>query len=185
MVSRSSTTSQPAETVVVGVVHHAHGIRGEVAVELLSDVPGRLAEGREFTAVDRRGGRRALTVAAARPHKGFSLVTFEGVADRNAAEALRGSTLEVEPHEVPPPPAGAFYQFQLVGCRCHDREAGVLGEVTDLVEEGGGQMLVVSGPAGEVLVPFVERFIRSIDVEARSIELDLPPGLVEACASRS
>ncbi len=192
MASRSSTSSATAapragepDSVVVGVVHRAHGIRGEVAVEPLSDVPGRLAAGSALTAVDRRGGRRELRVASARPHQGLSLVTFEEVADRDAAEALRGATLEVALAEVPPPPAGAFYQFQLVGCRCRDAAAGELGLVTDLVDDGGGQILVVSGPAGEVLVPFVERFIRSIDLEARSIELELPPGLIEACASGS
>lgn len=195
MASRSSTSKPPPdavaetvlvpETVLVGVIHRAHGVRGEVAVEPLSDVPGRLAPGSVLTAVDRRGNSRPLEVASARPHKGLVLLTFEGVAGRDQAEALRGATLEVGRGEVPPPPAGAFYQFQLVGCRCRDLAAGELGEVADLVDDGGGQILVVQGPAGELLVPFVERFIRSIDLEARAIELDLPPGLIEACASGS
>lgn len=170
---------------MVGVVHRAHGIRGEVAVEPLSDVPGRLAPGSALTGVDRRGERRRLTVAASRPHKGLVLVTFEGVASRDEAEALRGATLEVGSGEVPPAPEGSFYQFQLMGCRCRDLAAGELGLVTDLVDDGGGQILVVEGPAGELLVPFVERFIRSVDLEARTIELDLPPGLIETCASGS
>jgi 16S rRNA processing protein RimM len=188
MASRSSTNSRRRplpETVAVGEVRRPHGVRGEVAVEVLSDVPGRLAPGNEVLAVSADGRRRTLRVAGRRPHRGGVLVTFEGVADRDGAEALRGATLEVARSTVPAAPAGTYYHFELLGCRCADREAGELGEVVDLVEDGGGLILVVRGERGEVPVPFVRRFIRSIDVAAGVIELELPEGLVETCASRS
>ena len=71
------------------------------------------------------------------------------------------------------------------GCRCRDAAAGDLGEVVDLVEDGGGLLLVVDDGQRRVPVPFVRAFLRRVDPEGREIELELPPGLLEACASRS
>ena len=87
--------------------------------------------------------------------------------------------------EVPPPPAGLYYHFELVGCRCLDAESGDLGEVTAVIEDGGGVLLEVSGAGRTLPVPFVEAFLESVDVAGKTICLRLPPGLVETCSSRS
>ncbi|KAB2950064.1 MAG: 16S rRNA processing protein RimM, partial [Thermoanaerobaculia bacterium] len=102
------------------------------------------------------------------------------------AEDLRGARLEVAGAAVPAPPAGAFYLFELVGCRCVDRRAGELGVVADVVEGGGGWLIVVERDGGgRLLLPFVERFLRRVDRAAGRIEWALPEGLIEACESRS
>ncbi|HSM52451.1 MAG TPA: ribosome maturation factor RimM, partial [Thermoanaerobaculia bacterium] len=113
------------------------------------------------------------------------LVELAGLTDRDAAEELRGCWLEVPAAAVPPAPEGSFYFFELVGCRCHDRLAGDLGEVVDLLEDGGGLLLLLERPGARLLVPFVERFLLRVDPAGRRIELDLPPGLVETCTSPS
>jgi 16S rRNA processing protein RimM len=87
---------------------------------------------------------------------------------------------------VPAAPAGAHYHFELVGCRCRDRQAGELGTVADVVAGGGGWLLVVEREdGGRLLLPFAERFLVAIDRAGGRIEWDLPEGLIEACASRS
>lgn len=189
MASKSSTTEGARQralpdTVTVGAVRRPHGVRGEVLVTVLSDFPERLAPGSEVTAVTPRGDRRPLRVVASRPHKGTALITFEGITDREAVRALEGASLEVPRSQVPPAPPGTYYHFELLGCRCSDRTAGELGEVVELVEDGGGLLLIVRGEAGEVPVPFVRRFLRRVDVERGRIELELPEGLLEICASR-
>jgi 16S rRNA processing protein RimM len=126
-----------------------------------------------------------LDVVRSRPHKGAFLVTFDRVDDRDAAEALGGCFLEVPIDEVPPAEDGTWYWFQLVGCLCVDRTAGELGRVVDLAEDGGGLLLVVEDDQGTSLpVPFVETFLVAVDVDGKRIDLDLPPGLIETCASR-
>lgn len=227
---RTERDDLPA-TVLVGRVGRPHGVRGEVVVDVLSDVPGRLDPGSSLLPADGEGeplrpGARPgvpprLVVAASRPYQGGALVRFEGFGDRgdrNRAAALTGLYLAVERSRVPPPPEGSFYRYELVGCRCRDG-ARELGRVVDVVEDGGGLLLIVEGPpagaagageepdagaaggsegprearpgadAGEetrrVPIPFVERFVREIDVAAGEIVLELPEGLVEACESTS
>ena len=135
----------------------------------------------------RPAGPRAelVTVAASRPHRGGMLVTFAGIDDRDRAAELRGAGLAVARERVPPAPAGAYYHFELLGCRCHDRRDGDLGVVVDLMDDGGGLILVVDDGSRRVPLPFVASFVAAVDVAAGTIELELPPGLVETCASRS
>lgn len=195
MSSKSSrkTTDAPADTagradlperVAVGRVLRPHGVRGEVVVEVLSDVPGRLAPGRRLSASWAGKPARTVTVETYRVHKTGALVRFAGSEDRDQAEELRDALLEVDRSEVPAAPEGTYYWYQLLGCRCWvDGED--LGEVTDLVEDGGGLLLVVSKEGRQVPIPFVQSFLKEVDVESGRIELDLPEGLLEACASGS
>lgn len=187
--SSSSKTDAPAppESVQVGEILRPHGVRGEVVVFATSDTPGRFAPGAELALAEPRGGARALRIATVRERRpGLLVVGFEGIADRDGAEALRGGVLEVERARVPEPPAGAFYHFELIGCRCRDRRAGDLGRVADLLADGGGWLLIAEREDGQrVALPFVERFLVGVDREGRTIDWDLPEGLVEACASRS
>lgn len=199
MSSRSSKKTKSDDRVEVGRVLRSHGIRGEVAVESFSDVEERFAAGAVLLATPRAGsaagrpGLERLTIDSVRPHRGALLIGFAGIEDRDAADALRGAVLEVPREAVPAPPEDTWYHFQLEGCRCRDARLGDLGEVTAVVEDGGGVLLVVEGAVegpyqGErrrLLVPFVRAFVREVAPEEGRIELDLPEGLIEACASTS
>jgi 16S rRNA processing protein RimM len=204
MSSTSSKTSEPPaapaatrETVAVGRILRTHGLRGEVVVEVLTDAPRRFDPGSSLLLVREGRPEMALVVAARRAASGpgrstgggrarqaTALVRFAGIDDREAAAALRGGWLEIERSLVPPAPAGTYYRFELLGCRCSDG-GEEMGEVVEVVEDGGGLLLIVADGRREVPVPFVARFLRAVDVAHGRIELDLPPGLIEACASRS
>jgi len=196
MSSKSSKTEGPEgtgaarddlpETVAVGRVLRPHGVRGEVVVEVLSDVPDRFRKGSRLLGV--REGAPAtpatLIVASSRPHKTGAVVRFEGFADPDQAAVLRGLDLEVPRAEVPKAPAGTYYQYELLGCLCRDGDTE-LGRVVEVVEDGGGLMLIVAGEGRRVPVPFVKEFLRRVDVEVGEIDLALPPGFLEVCASES
>jgi len=185
----SDTTREdlPAR-VTVGRVLRPHGIQGDVVVEVLSDVPGRLDPGSRLIATRGSEQERTLTVASSQAHKTGARVRFEGVAGRDGAEALRNLSLEVERSAVPAAEPGTYYYYELLGCRCHDGERD-LGTVVDLEEDGGGLLLIVESIGDEgaqrVPVPFVEKFLREVDVARGRIVVDLPPGLLEVCTSRS
>lgn len=168
---------------IVGRVVTVHGLRGELRVRSLSDNPARFAPGARMLAGSATTPPRALEISSARPHKDQLLVRFVGVDDRDAASELLGADLFVGVADLPAAPEGAYYHFQLEGCRVVDRQVGELGEVRRVLEDGGGDLLEVVGPRGVVPIPFVEAFVVRVDLVERQIDLDLPEGLVEACAS--
>ncbi len=180
------------DRVLVGLITRPHGVRGEVKVEIWSDVPNRFDPGRELLVETDRSTIRKLRIASFRPARGGGIVHFDGCRDRNQAEALRGAQLAIPRSEVPAAPAGQYYHFDLVGCRCVDAELGELGEVQAVAEDGGGVLLEVAMPSPDagattpriLSVPFVQAFLESVDVAGKQIRLRLPPGLVETCASR-
>jgi len=198
MSSKSSKTEGPEvprprrddlpETVAVGRVLRPHGVKGEVVVEVLSDVPGRFQKGSRVQGVREGSPPVTLTVAAGRKHKTGAVVRFEGYEDRDQVEALRGLDLEVSLAEVPKAPRGTYYQYELLGCLCRDvsNDGGEeLGKVVEVVEDGGGTMLIVEGEGRRIPVPFVKAFLRRVDVARGRIDLALPEGFLEACESRS
>ncbi|HEV8578545.1 MAG TPA: ribosome maturation factor RimM [Thermoanaerobaculia bacterium] len=194
MSSKSSKTESPSEappwrddlpeTVAVGRVLRPHGVRGEVVVEVLSDVPGRFAKGSRMAGLREGEPPVPLRIAASRSHKSGAVVQFEGFEDRDRAEELRGLDLEVPRSQVPEAPSGTYYQYELLGCLCRDG-GEELGRVVEVVEDGGGVLLIVEGGGRRVPVPFVNEFLRGVDVAGGRIDLALPPGLLEACESRS
>jgi len=171
------------DLVVVGRVRRPHGVQGEVAVEVLSDNPDRFQPGAELLARAQDGGVATLRIVAARPHGGVLLVLFEGLADRDQVARLSGSDLLVDAARIGEAPAGSYHYFDLVGCVCVDRAAGELGEVVAIREDGGGLLLEIRDRERTVLVPFVRAYLRSVEIERKLIEFDLPDGLLEICAS--
>lgn len=148
-------------------------------MDVLSEVPTRFRRGARLGARGKDGSRRALTVRASRPHTRGLILSFDELDDRDAAATLSGAALEVSRDAVPPAPEDRWYPFELVGCRCVDRVSGDLGEVVDVVEDGGGLLLRVVGDGREILVPFVRAMVPVVDSRARRIEVVLPEGFLE------
>ena len=184
--SRRSVVPPADDRVLVGEILRPHGLRGEVKVAVHSDIEERFAVGKTLILVAPNGDAEPVRIGGFRWSQGVGLMLLEGWEGRDRAEALRGHRLEIDRHQVPEAPEGSYYYFDLVGCRCLDRQLGVLGEVEDLLEDGGGLLMSIRRAEGTVLlVPFVDAFLGEIDLEAKVIQVDLPAGLVETCESRS
>jgi len=172
--------------VVVARVGKAHGLRGEVTVQLRTDVPQRrFASGAELHVVPPRGpaGRGLppqLTVAGSRDHNGVLLVSFAGIADRSAAEALRGAELEADVDVDAEREDDAWYDAELVGLQVLDPAGEALGTVVEVEHSGAQDLLVVRRADGERrLVPFVTALVPTVDVAAGQVVVDAPPGLID------
>jgi 16S rRNA processing protein RimM len=167
--------------VVVGRVGRAHGIRGEVRVETLTDSVERRFTVGAVVRADSEGHATALTVRAVRPHSGALLVRFAEVPDRTAAEALRGATLYADvPDDERPDDAEEFYDWQLVGLDARTPGGEAIGEVTDVVHLPGQEVLVIHKPSGdEAMVPFVRDLVPTVDLDAGTVVIDDRPGLLE------
>jgi 16S rRNA processing protein RimM len=161
------------ERLVVGRIAKAHGLNGEVSIDVLSDAPDRFAVGARVFADD-----LALTVATARAHQGRLLVRFGGVSDRNGAEALRGAELTIpaeEAHQLEDD--WSFYPHQLVGFAVTDEKGETLGTMTRVDESPGADLWVVGSHGREVLVPAVRDIVVAVDLDERRIVLRPPDGL--------
>jgi 16S rRNA processing protein RimM len=167
-------SSEP--TVVVGRVTRAHGLRGEVTVLVLSEVPGRFADGAVVALED--GSR--LTVESSRPHGDRLLVRFREVDDRTGAESLRGAFLVVPESTSPPLPEGSWWDHQLVGCEMRTDTGRSLGTVTEVIHTAANDVWVAVDAAGkETLVPALRDVIVSVDVSAKLIVVREVPGLTD------
>ena len=172
------------DLLVVGRIGKPQGIKGEVTVQVRTDDPDtRFAAGQVLHAEPAERG--PLTVAASRWQNGRLVVAFEGVADRNAAELLRETLLQVDARTLPPPEdEDEFHDHVLRGMTAVLVGGAPLGVVADVLHLPHGDVLVVQrqdveGTSAELLVPFVKAMVPVVDVAARRLEVDPPEGLLD------
>lgn len=165
---------------VVGRIGRAHGIKGEVTVEVRTDEPeSRLGPGAVLATEPASAG--PLTIASGRVHSGRLLLRFEGVADRTAAEALRNTLLiaEVDPEEAPEDP-DEYYDHQLVDLDVVTSDGTEVGRIAEISHLPYQDLLVVERPDGtEVMVPFVSEIVPEIDLKQQRAVITPPPGLLD------
>lgn len=167
---------------LVARIGKAHGLRGEVTVQVHTDVPDeRFVPGATFTTEPADVG--PLTLARARVHNGIWLLTFDEASDRTAAEGLRNTRLLLDVDEDEED--DGWYESDLVGLAAFAPDGTRLGEVAELVNRPAQDLLVLDLEAGgRALVPFVEAIVPTVDVAAGRIVVDAPEGLLELGAGR-
>ncbi|WP_329414061.1 ribosome maturation factor RimM [Streptomyces sp. NBC_00704] len=165
---------------VVARIGRAHGIKGEVTVEVRTDEPElRLAPGAVLSTDPASTG--PLTIETGRVHSGRLLLRFEGVRDRNAAEALRNTLLiaEVDP-EALPEEEDEYYDHQLMDLDVVTKDGEEVGRITEISHLPSQDLFIVERPDGsEVMIPFVESIVTEIDLEEQRAVIDPPPGLID------
>lgn len=175
----TDTSGSLGPRLVVGLIRALHGLRGAVRVESLTDDPARFEPGSVLFV---EGTAERLTVLEAGPDGPGLLVRFRERRDRTSVEGLQGRYLEaVAPAEALP--EGEFYWHQVMGIPVQDLAGAVLGHVVDVFRAGGGEVFVVDGPRGELLVPAVSAIVRElvpaegrivVDTEALGIDDRVP-----------
>jgi 16S rRNA processing protein RimM len=165
---------------VVGQIVRPHGVRGEVVVEVTTDEPGSRYQPGFALATDPTPAG-PLTIESVRPHQGRLIVAFDGVLDRDGAEALRGVRLCVDSADVAlPEDPDEFNDFQLVGLAAVGEDGEPLGDVIGVEHGPGADLLVLRRPDGaKALVPFVRAIVPTVDLDAGRIVLTPPEGLFE------
>lgn len=175
------------EWIEVGRISRPHGVHGEVRVTPDSDNPERFAPGSVLHARPGRAGLAgdsqeahlmSLTIETVRGNEAFPIVSFREVGDRDAAERLSGYVLEVRASELPELGEDEYYPFDLQGLEVRTPEGTVLGRVVDAVDSPAHAILIVGLTEGrELMVPFVEAAVPSVDIEAGFLVID--PGFLE------
>lgn len=157
----------------MGRIAKSHGVGGEVSVRPLSEVASRFEPG----SVLRLEDDRTLTVERSRPHRDHVLVKFEEVADRNDADALRGSVLLVDAAEAPPiEDADRFWIHQVVGLEVVTEDGRSLGTIREVQANPANDLWVTEDGA---LIPAVREVVVGVDLAVGRVTIRELPGLLE------
>jgi 16S rRNA processing protein RimM len=163
--------------VLMGLVLGAHGIKGAVRILSYAAEPADIAS---YGPLEDESGGRKFSLAIVGKARGAVLAAVEGIEDRDAATALKGTKLYVRRSALPAPAEGEFYWDDLVGLRAELKGGTALGEVTAVHDYGGGPSLEVRREAGtSVMVPFTGRVVPVVDLEAGRLVIDPPEGLLD------
>lgn len=175
----------PADAVEVGRIADAWGVKGWFKVQSHSSSPEALfASKRWYLQPSERGARAfagtvSLSIRQAKDHSDTVVAWAQGIDDRNAAEALRGSRIFVPRSSFPSTAQDEYYWVDLIGLAVVNREGVALGEVRELMATGPQTVLVLGyeegGKSHERMIPFVSAFVDNVDLPARRITVDWQP----------
>lgn len=179
MVDGRMSDDRTGDEITLGRIGPARGVRGDVFVEPWTDVPEeRFAPGTVLRTEPAQAG--PLTVEAMSTAGGKLVIHFAGVADRAAAEQLRGVRLVMAAADRPPlADPDEFYDTDLIGLQARAVDGTRLGPVREVVHAGGADYLVLEVEGVERLVPFVAALVPTVDLAGGIVVVDPPPGLFE------
>jgi 16S rRNA processing protein RimM len=161
--------------VAVGVINAPWGLKGHVKVTPLTSNPDRLRAGAELIV---RGERRRV-LEAIEPY-GYPMLVFEGYTSRDAAESLRGETIEIDESELPPLPPGEYYIDDLIGMTVVTADGDPVGTLAEVLRTGANDVYVVERPgAKDALIPAIPDVVREVDVAAKRMTIEAIPGLLD------
>jgi len=184
-------SSDRGQLVLVGWIVGTHGVRGEVRVKPCAGSPERFRgvsrvflgpadadAGTDASARADWSGYRPVELESARPHGRLALLRIAGVADVDAALALRGMGLYLPASELPPLPEGEFYSFELAGLVCESTTGERLGVVVEVLEMPANDVLLIRPDQGpDFLAPAVSDIVRHVDIAGGRLIIDDRPGL--------
>jgi len=173
MSSEAPSAPQPAgKRVLLGRIHGAFGVRGEVKLESFTDPADAIFRYQPWSLRDARGHERSIAEARGRTTAKGVVARLPGVDDRDTAEALRGSEIWVARDALPPPVPGEYYWVDLEGLRVRNLDGADFGTVSHLFSTGANDVIVVHGDR-ERMIPFlVPDFVQSVDFDAGVVTVD-------------
>ena len=181
----------PDAFLVVARVLRPHGTQGELACDIVTEFPQRFRRTKRVFLAPPAGPGRGEPLAGATPrpygvnrarvapHRGHSevILSLDEVADRAAAEALRGWLVQVPENEAWKLPRGRYYWHQIVGLRVVTAGGEEIGTVSEILETGANDVYVVKGSGGERLIPAIKQVVTEIAPERGEMVVSLIPGL--------
>ena len=175
----TTASDWPDQLTPIGHVLDAWGVRGWIKLAPASSDAAALLKARRWwleSAPGRPLLRRAVTVKLARRHGSAVVALLDGVEQRADADALKGCSVLALREDFPSPDAGEYYWVDLIGCTVRNRDGLALGQVSGLLDSGAQTTLQLRDdacdPPQQRLIPFVDAYIDSVDLQARCIRVD-------------
>jgi 16S rRNA processing protein RimM len=156
---------------LVGRIGRAHGILGEATIEVRTDEPDRRFAIGALVQTDSNG---ELKVISGRVHNGILLLGFEGITDRNSVEKLRNTLLYADVDINESNDDDEYHVMQLIGCAAVLESGETFGEITDVINLPGQDLLAIKTTQGEQLIPFVHQLVPTVDIANKKVVV-IPP----------
>jgi 16S rRNA processing protein RimM len=163
--------------IAIGRVIRPHGVRGELAVEVLTDFPERFDAIQAIYLGDPQQADK-WQVASTRWHKDRILLTLPGCEDRTTAEGLRGLLVQIPIEEAMSLPEDEYYPYQLVGLDVVTVEGDELGRLSEVIFTKANEVYVVVGPRGQILLPAIADVVDRVDLDSGRMVVRLIDGLL-------
>ena len=169
----------PSEYIIIAQIDRVRGLVGEVVVTVHADDPTRMAEIPEVFVKLPSGGYERLAVEGVKRLNQRAVLKLSGYGTVDAARRLVGKELFIPREASTPAPEGRYYAYQLSGLSVRLGDGTPVGIVREVLKQGAQSLLVVDGPNGEILIPFVSAICVDVDLEGGTVTLDPPEGLLD------
>ncbi|WP_457569699.1 ribosome maturation factor RimM [Desulfurobacterium sp.] len=168
-----------SKEVLIGKIVGAHGIKGEVKIKPESDIFERQISHVEKLTGYRGTAKKSLTIESIKPHKNLFIAKFKEIENRDQAESSIKTELYIKKEEVVPLENGEFFFEDLIGCKVITEEDKTVGKVKEIMEMPASHILVVEKEDGrEALIPFIDEFVKEINVKEKQIKIKPIEGLI-------
>ncbi|WP_250313637.1 ribosome maturation factor RimM [Neisseria sp. Marseille-Q6792] len=157
--------------VAMGYIKGVFGIKGWLKIAANTEYSDSLLDYPEWQLV-KDGKTVSVTLEAGKVVNGELQVKFEGIDDRDSAFSLRGYTIEIPREAFAPTEEGEYYWADLVGMTVTNKDNAILGKVSNLMETGANDVLMIDGEHGQILIPFVSQYIETVDTGSKTITAD-------------
>jgi len=156
-----------SELVAIGVIEKPFGVRGEMRVRSLSDVPGRFEGLTRVTLEAPSGAVKGTTIRSVRAMNGSYVLGMDVCSTPEEAGLFRGWTVKIPQGSAPPLPPGQYYEYELIGCSVQDEAGRPMGTLEEILKTPGHHVFVVRGEQGEVLIPAAKDVVAAVDVPGK------------------
>tara|TARA_Y100000590_G_scaffold233156_1_gene262618 strand:- start:10685 stop:11158 length:474 start_codon:yes stop_codon:yes gene_type:complete len=154
----------------VGRIIGAHGLSGAIRLSPYTDNPNRFIKGEKISV-----GHHIATIQTIKKLKTNLLVKLDIANDRDTAESLKGLFITVTPDQIPLPPSGSYYHYQIIGLQVLTETGDHIGKITDILETGSNDVYVVSdSKKSELLIPATSEFVLEIKIDSSCMIVKLP-----------
>ncbi|WP_196428401.1 ribosome maturation factor RimM [Neisseria polysaccharea] len=157
--------------VAMGYIKGVFGIKGWLKIAANTEYSDSLLDYPEWQLV-KDGKTVVVTLEEGKVVNGELQVKFEGINDRDLAFSLRGYTIEIPREAFAPTEEDEYYWADLIGMTVVNKDHTVLGKVSNLMETGANDVLMIDGEHGQILIPFVFQYIETVDTGSKTITAD-------------
>jgi 16S rRNA processing protein RimM len=162
---------------VIARIVGTHGIRGALKVISFAQSDAFFETDQKIRLTNAKGIFNDFTVKWSKPHKKLLLMALEGISDMNAAAGLVGNEIVIDRQNLPALQNGEFYWTDLIGLSVVSTDGKNVGKIETIFETGSNDVCVVKNDSQEALIPFIDSVVKSVDIEGKTMVVELPEGL--------